>query len=123
MADRTVIIGDVHGCIDELERLLRVVGYGRGDALVFVGDYVAKGPDSEAVVQLARQALARGVRGNHDQRVLDWKSLRDAGQPLPELKPHHQQVVDTLSDSSWAYLQGLPYMLALSPDRIIVHAG
>ena len=66
---RTIIVGDVHGCIDELERLCKNVALTPEDDLVFVGDYVAKGPESEAVVQFAIAHNARGVRGNHDARL------------------------------------------------------
>jgi len=50
--DRTVIVGDVHGCRRELEWLLELVRFGTGDRLVFVGDLVARGPDSLGVLAL-----------------------------------------------------------------------
>ena len=45
---RTIVVGDVHGCIDELEIAAgpKGAGWQRGDRLVLVGDIVAKGPDS-----------------------------------------------------------------------------
>jgi hypothetical protein len=49
---RIIAIGDVHGCIDELQLLLKKCDYQPGDAVVFLGDLVAKGPDSCAVVQM-----------------------------------------------------------------------
>ena len=55
---RTIIIGDVHGCLDELESLVSRCGYAVGDRLILVGDLVAKGPDSLGVVAWAR-ALPR----------------------------------------------------------------
>lgn len=52
---RIIIIGDVHGCIDELRALLRKCHYRQGvDRLISVGDLVGKGPDSVAVVRLIR---------------------------------------------------------------------
>ena len=48
---RTLFIGDVHGCNDELGDLLKVAGWTTEDRLVLVGDLVAKGPDSAGVVQ------------------------------------------------------------------------
>ena len=67
---RVIAIGDVHGCIDELQDLLRQCDYRPGDLIVFLGDLVCKGPDSISVVQMAREIGAIGVRGNHDFEVI-----------------------------------------------------
>ncbi|KAJ4313573.1 hypothetical protein N0V84_009330 [Fusarium piperis] len=71
-AKRLIIIGDVHGHLSELKRLLEKVKFNRsnGDHLIFVGDLVNKGPDSAGVVQLAMDLGASGVRGNNEDRVL-----------------------------------------------------
>lgn len=48
---RLIVIGDVHGCHDELQQLLRKVDYQQqDDNLVFVGDLVNKGPKSAQVI-------------------------------------------------------------------------
>lgn len=77
---RTLVVGDVHGCVAELRALLDVVDFdGARDNLVFVGDLVNKGPSSLAVVRLARELGALGVRGNHDERALKhWRNWRRA---------------------------------------------
>ena len=49
---RTLIIGDVHGCLDELLALLGRAGRTPDDRVVLVGDLVAKGPSSAGVVAL-----------------------------------------------------------------------
>ena len=77
---RTYAVGDVHGCYDRLERLLARC-FADGEAatmhLVFVGDYIDRGPDSRAVVQrlidLQRAMPGRVVclRGNHEVLMLD----------------------------------------------------
>ena len=69
---RVIAIGDVHGCLDELQALLRRCDYRPGDLVVFLGDLVSKGPDSLSVVQMAREIGAIGVRGNHDFEVIRW---------------------------------------------------
>lgn len=66
---RVIAIGDVHGCLDELLDLLREVQYRPGDLVLFLGDLVAKGPQSERVVELAMDIGALSVRGNHDEEV------------------------------------------------------
>jgi hypothetical protein len=76
---RVISIGDVHGCIDELQDLLRECDYQPGDLVVFLGDMVSKGPDSSSVVQMAREIGAIGVRGNHDFEVIRWHQAIKSG--------------------------------------------
>ncbi|AEI38968.1 metallophosphoesterase [Paenibacillus mucilaginosus] len=72
---RTLVISDIHGCITELQALLRQMAY-RPDAdrLLLLGDYVDRGPDSRAVVEEVMRLVrggAEALRGNHDQRFVD----------------------------------------------------
>jgi hypothetical protein len=50
------------------------------DLIIHVGDITAKGPDSGRVVEYLRTNKAKGVRGNHDEKVIEWRSwMRWAG--------------------------------------------
>ncbi|KAJ4416075.1 hypothetical protein N0V82_006998 [Gnomoniopsis sp. IMI 355080] len=71
-ATRLIIVGDVHGHKKALQELLAKLAFDKekGDALVFTGDLVNKGPDSAGVVSLAMELGANSVRGNHEDRVL-----------------------------------------------------
>jgi predicted phosphodiesterase len=121
---RTLLIGDVHGCVDELQDLLRVAEVeARADRVILVGDLVAKGPDSVGVVALARERGFEAVLGNHDAKVL--KMGREGGDLSPLVSPReHAYVAAHLSGPDWEYLRGLPTTLLL-PDlnTIVVHAG
>ena len=120
----TIFIGDVHGCSDELEALLRECGAGSGDAIVLVGDLVAKGPDSRGVLAIVRDLGARSVRGNHDARVLTWIAAQESGAPVPPMSPTHLAVARSLSDSDWALLRSLPLYLRVPEHNVlVVHAG
>lgn len=87
------IIGDVHGCVDELITLLGKLGYsvaitGSGEQrrvisatppgrrAVFVGDLVDRGPSSPDVLRIVmhmiREGQALAVPGNHDAKLLRW---------------------------------------------------
>jgi len=58
---RLVIVGDIHGCLDELEDLLAAVDFRWGaDVLVHVGDLVAKGPKSEGVLRFCHEHSVQG---------------------------------------------------------------
>ncbi|MCL1985341.1 MAG: metallophosphoesterase [Betaproteobacteria bacterium] len=66
----TCVIGDIHGCHTALIRLLDEVRH-RADTIVFLGDYVDRGPDSKAVVTTILSLSSRHPRivplmGNHD---------------------------------------------------------
>ena len=69
-------IGDVHGTVGPLKAALRHLGGSRH--LVFLGDYVNRGPDSKAVLQTLLDAMMAWpsrvtlLRGNHDQELLDY---------------------------------------------------
>jgi hypothetical protein len=128
---RTIVIGDVQGCREELEELVRECGWRRGERLVLAGDLVAKGPDSAGVVARAREWGAEAVLGNHDARVLHIRAVQtgrvaDDGR---KAKAAHQRVVDTLRPADWTYLEVLPLFLRLGPERfgdpdtVVVHAG
>ncbi|MCS7033315.1 MAG: metallophosphoesterase [Phycisphaerae bacterium] len=85
------IIGDIHGYAKPLDRLLEAVREADRDAVVlFVGDYVNRGPDSRAVIErLLRMNNARFCRGNHDN-VFDLLlngSCYDVRQDM--MHPHH----------------------------------
>jgi Calcineurin-like phosphoesterase len=76
---RLVIVGDVHGCLEELRDLLHECDWDRKkDGLVFVGDLVNKGHFSAGVIRFARESGGLCVRGNHDdsaiRHLLNWKN-------------------------------------------------
>lgn len=123
-AARYVFIGDVHGCLDELEDLLRKLSVGRDDQLVFVGDLVAKGPDSAGVVALAREHDSLCVRGNHDEAVLRIRRAAQSNLLVQRAKKTHLKVAKELSHADWRWLEQLPLFLRIPAlDTFVVHAG
>jgi predicted MPP superfamily phosphohydrolase len=78
---RILFVGDVHGRFDELQDLLRKADYdpSTGDVLIHTGDIVTKSalPGSKKVLEWMAKHDVAGVRGNHDQAIIDWKGWRD----------------------------------------------
>jgi hypothetical protein len=126
---RTVIVGDVHGCRRELEQLLDKVAFATGDRLVFVGDLVARGPDSLGVLDIVRRTGALVVRGNHEQKLLAWKDARVArlrGEDAREVKlgDIHARLASTLRPVDWSLFDTSLFWLDLPEHGVrVVHAG
>ena len=79
---RLLTIGDIHGCRDLLVPLIEKVEPTTEDQLVFLGDYIDRGPDSRGVVDdllALQQQFPETVflRGNHEQMLLDFLSETD----------------------------------------------
>lgn len=121
---RTLVIGDVHGCSDELAELVRTFERGPDDAIVLVGDLVAKGPDSRGVLAFVRELGARSVLGNHDARVLHHRQALEAGHRPRPLGPDHAVLLEQFDAADFALLASLPLWLRL-PEHgaLVVHAG
>jgi len=67
MTSRTIVVGDIHGCYDELVDLLDKVELGDDDRVVSVGDLITKGPKSKEVLErFMTDARFSTVIGNHD---------------------------------------------------------
>jgi predicted phosphodiesterase len=121
---RTIIVGDVHGCAEELRLLLRKCGHAKGDRVVLAGDLVAKGPDSQGVVQLARESGMLAVLGNHDAFALAHRHETDK-----DRTQGRRSYLRSLGPEDWAYLEGMPRYLRLGevkpdgPRVLVVHAG
>jgi serine/threonine protein phosphatase 1 len=104
--DRVYVVGDVHGCLPALERLLEELGPASQDLVVFVGDLVRKGPDSAGVLDLVRsRPNFISVRGNNEEKLLRGEKR------LPEL-----------DDEDLSYLSSLP--VAITWDgTVVLHGG
>jgi serine/threonine protein phosphatase 1 len=72
---RHLAIGDIHGCINALTSLLGFVGLRNDDVIVTLGDYIDRGPDSRAVVdliiELGDRHTVMPLRGNHEIMMLE----------------------------------------------------
>ena len=137
------IVGDVHGCLDELIALTRVLGYEAerseegwkvrhpgGRRLVFVGDLVDRGPDSPGVVRFARDVLQQNmgfcVAGNHDAKLSralkgrDVKISHGLERSLEQLKDATTDVKREVAD----FLDCLISHYVMDEGRLVVaHAG
>lgn len=141
------IVGDVHGCAGELTELLRLLGYSvrfegsgserrvevdrpAGRRVIFVGDFVDRGPRSPDVLRIAmrmaEQGYAFAVPGNHDAKFLRW--LRGSNVRLTHgldlTVAQFGEESPAFRDEVREYLLALPSHLWLEGGRLAVaHAG
>jgi hypothetical protein len=109
------VVGDVQGCHQELVELLAAAGVDRArHRLAFVGDLINRGPDSRAVLELARDWDARVVVGNHEEALL-------AGATGSTMDRVRAQLGAELDD--WVqWIRSWP-LFVRGDDWILVHAG
>ncbi|MFZ0450304.1 MAG: metallophosphoesterase family protein [Desulfatiglandaceae bacterium] len=81
--ERTFIVGDIHGCLDMLKRMMEKIQWQpEKDNLIFLGDYIDRGEDPKGVVDyiLTLQKSSSRIQcllGNHEAIFLDYLSGRD----------------------------------------------
>ena len=119
---RIFIIGDIHGCYDELVELLEETKARDPQmCVIFVGDLMNKGPKSAQVVKLVREMGAYCVRGNHEEISLhEWQKFNtDPSTMREKFSWLHELSVD---DIEW--VMELPYSIRIPSRKIVVvHAG
>jgi serine/threonine protein phosphatase 1 len=117
-ANRVVAIGDTHGHAEALTGLLRLVDPCSTDTIVFLGDYVSRGPDSrgvlQAVMDLRRHCQVVALLGNHEEMLLDARRDPESlalyvavGGDAGLVTPLAGQVDRSLTREHWAFLEDL----------------
>jgi hypothetical protein len=119
-SSRTLIVGDVHGCIEELNALLAEASFRAGeDRLIFIGDLIGKGPHSRAVYERARELKADAILGNHEWRLLESvEGGKPAGKAVRRLREEFGDGFDALIED----LKQWPFWID-SDAFLAVHGG
>jgi len=133
------IVGDIHGCFDELAALLTKLGYAinghtatppAGRKAIFLGDLVDRGPKTPDVLRLVMKMVADGtalcVPGNHDVKLLKKLRGRDVhisyglAETLEQLEPEPPEFITQVKH----FLDGLISHYVLDGGKLVVaHAG
>lgn len=119
--NRTIIIGDIHGCYDELISLLDKLALAADDCVIAVGDLVVKGTHNKETLNLfITDSRFSSVLGNHDRALVRyWRGEKISLKP-DQAAARNELEVD--EESYAAYLGGLPLMIDLG-SHLVVHAG
>lgn len=128
---RTLVVGDVHGCLAELDELLRTAAYAPGrDRLVFLGDLLDRGPDPVGVVRRVRELGAECVLGNHEEKHLRYAAHEARRRedptyrsPMRRFDARRAAEHASLAREDLLWLAGLPRFIPLGAGWVAVHAG
>jgi serine/threonine protein phosphatase 1 len=115
---KILVIGDIHGCYVEMQRLLEKADLTSEDKVIALGDFVDRGPESPEVLNFFRtQPGASSLMGNHERKHI--RSFRGELQPAISQRITHQQLGDDYPEAV-AWMESLPLYLEL-PGTILVH--
>lgn len=139
---RIFAVGDIHGCHAKLARLLEALPLEpEGDQLVFLGDYINRGPNTREVLDLLLKLEQQRpdtvfLTGNHEETLLQYARTGDMDLlPLlrsmgveATLKSYGQALPDSLRDLSFMPREHVEFLLRLEPHYraggyLFVHAG
>jgi serine/threonine protein phosphatase 1 len=131
---RTLAIGDIHGCNVALTNLLKAVQPGREDQIIFLGDYIDRGPASREVIEsllgLQKSSSPIFLRGNHEVMILDartdplksdlWQSYGGL-ETLFSYGANYKNDLVSIPDEHWAFIQKTQRFCE-TETHIFVHA-
>lgn len=121
MKGRTIVVGDIHGCYDELMELLEEAKFGEEDRVVAVGDLITKGPKSREVLELfMTDARFTTVIGNHDLALRRKWNGEDIDLNSAQKETHKELKGE--KDAYASFFNRLPFTIDLG-THMVVHAG
>lgn len=132
---RTLAIGDIHGCNTALARLLRQVKPEPRDQIVFLGDYIDRGPGSREVIdsllELEKKCSTVFLRGNHEVMILEaresflksdmWQSYGGLETNFSYGSDYRQDWESAIPDMHWQFLERTVRFFE-TERQIFVHA-
>jgi len=126
-ANRCIVIGDVHGCYDQLGELLDKCDLGIDDKIILTGDIIDRGPKSREVLLWAMTSQdVHSVEGNHDNK-LKRQCIGNKVKMTNGLDATIRQLQNVDPQEVAVWLSSLPHMIRV-PDvngkpTYVVHAG
>jgi serine/threonine protein phosphatase 1 len=113
-----IAIGDIHGCPRQLEEILDKACGWKNHKLVFMGDYISRGPDSNGVIDILKEIDGIFLLGNHEDMLFDNLDIIDSSdnrKKILELK--------NISEKNYEWLTQILKVFLETPAYIFSHAG
>ena len=128
MSKRTILIGDVHGCLAELQELLGATNALTANThIVFLGDLIHKGPHSAKVLRFVKSLqcshlwTVTTILGNHEERHIRWYDWQQSDQPNPMTYIEGYEDLGITPDLI-EWMRSWP-MYYNGPDWLAIHGG
>jgi len=120
---RVIVIGDLHGCHDDLQSLLAICKFNHElDILILTGDLVDRGNKIKECLKFARTTPnVYTVLGNHDEKLLRY--LKGNKVNLGSMSQTLAQCDGYLDQGLKDWLETLPYIIKFDDNKFVVHAG
>ena len=131
---RTFAIGDIHGCLAPLKLLWETIDAQADDRIIFMGDYVDRGPESKGVIDFLIKLKERGLNliflsGNHEEKFFlsemdmtdraHWLDAWGGGETLASYGPGG---FDDVPASHWEFLRKAQAYFE-TDTHVFVHAN
>jgi diadenosine tetraphosphatase ApaH/serine/threonine PP2A family protein phosphatase len=119
---RTIIIGDVHGCLEEFDELVLLLDVRAGDVVISLGDLVDKGPCSLGVLRRYRELATASpeiwkvISGNHEEKAV---RLHELG----KTSKWDEEWLKEATAKDWAFMADMPLLLRPLEGVLCVHGG
>lgn len=132
MEKQIIIVGDIHGCVDEFKDLLNKISFNSNQIrLILVGDILDRGPDPVACLRLAQELDVECVKGNHEDKSLRWvkhfNKCRETGaiHPMKAIDDKTRKEYLSLNEDDLNWMKRLPTAISIDAEKkwIAVHAG
>ena len=129
----TAIIGDVHGCLNELGSLVKKIKTRNLEEIIFVGDLMDKGPDTvgvlEYVRELEKEIKVTVVKGNHEYRHFRFWNHMENGYTDKAMSMREPDELLSMMKSidrdlrCWLLKKTIPYVVRPEINAVVVHGG
>jgi len=124
---KTIIYGDLHGCLEEFKALRKKVNPSQEDREVIIGDIIDRGPYSNELLSYVVDERIESLLGNHEYKYLRFKRHQDThlatGKKNPmNLSDSKMKIFEAMREEDLTYLETLPFFIKIE-NLTLVHAG
>jgi len=124
---RTIIYGDLHGCLDEFVALRTELNITPDDTEILVGDILDRGSDSNKLLTFVRENKINLVLGNHEHKYIRYKKhdeiFKQTGKKNPiNFNDEKLQIYNNISKEDMHYLENVPFFIKID-NTTVLHGG
>lgn len=116
--EKYIAVGDIHGCVEQLEELFSQIKKYPDHKIVFLGDYIDRGPESNEVINFIKNIPAIFLMGNHEAMYFDIVGLLAERDKIKDFFKKRK-----ISYENYLWLISNARLFYETKDYIFSHAG